>query len=141
MRDDSNSFFTAEELRAFREVDQQRVLEQEADVVVSVDRSVSPVTAPTMSPEQSRGWNAWASELIARKLTRTAGALGAEVGKIERGLRQELKAITTDLAVLRAENVELRVQLSYLRGAADHDRGRHETLDLPALPKRSALNG
>jgi hypothetical protein len=148
MRDDN--FFTPEEMAAFRAVDQERALERETEAVSTVERVVTPVAAAfgravppaaatRMSVERSADWNRWANEMIERALMPLAKDLGAEVGDIERRLKAEIKTITNDMAALRAENVELRVQLSYLRGAADHSRPG-EVLDLPALPRRG-LNG
>jgi hypothetical protein len=126
MADDD--FFNETELAAFRAVDR-----------------VAPVrTAATtpvrMSPAEQKPWDEWVNALITARQISLAEGLGAEVGDIERRLKAELKTVANDLTVLRQENVELRVALSYLRGAADHSRSGGEVLDLPALPRRG-LNG
>jgi hypothetical protein len=126
MADDD--FFNEQELAAFRAVDR-----------VAPVRTAA-TTPARMAAKEQEPWDEWANEMITQRLMGLAQALGAEVGDIERRLKAELKTVANDLTVLRQENVELRVALSYLRGAADHGRSGGEVLDLPALPRRG-LNG
>jgi hypothetical protein len=93
MREDV--LFTPEEMAAFRAIDKQRALEQEAE---TVERVVVPasVAAPIMTPEQSRGWNKWASELIDRQVVLAIGVLMKELGILREELRDEIRETASD---------------------------------------------
>jgi hypothetical protein len=146
MRDDE-SFFTPEELAAFREVDRQRAAEQEqVEPVSTVERIVPPAAAVTLTAEQSAGWNRWANELISAQCESVIKAVTKEFFNQETELRKELRTrfqgLDSELAALREETVKLRVELAYLRGL--HGASDRTPIDLPAIPlqpKRNGLNG
>jgi hypothetical protein len=138
-----SEIFSPEELKLFREVDRESALEREAESVSTVERIVPPAAAVarvTLTPEQSAGWNAWCNELIDRQVMSAIRAIAKEFGNQELELRKELRTrfqgLDSEIAALREENVKLRVDLAYLRGASD--RGA-EIIDLPAhLPSKRA---
>jgi hypothetical protein len=118
-------------------------LEQEVE---SVEPVMPPGTAVTLTPEQSAGWNDWCNELIDRQVVSAIKVLTREFAQADVDIRREyrgkLDAVTAELAAMREQLVQARLDVSYLRGVVDRDRGGGEIIDLPALPsKRVKLNG
>jgi hypothetical protein len=135
-----SEIFSPEEMRLFREVDQQRMHEHEhaPGALMPTPASQSPPAA-VMTPEQ---WNEWIDDRVEIQLQQVSKALSREAGKQELALRSEFRAsvaaMQRDLDNLREEIVKLRIELA-ARGA--QERGA-EILDLPALPSRRVkLNG
>jgi hypothetical protein len=127
------SFFTAEELAAFREVDRLRALEPVAPTKRSVPareiadtrltRTTPQASTTMMSPQDSAAWNSWAEALIATRLNAFADTLGGECGLIEGRLQKQITC-------LQQEIVELKIAAAYERG-----KNAGVIIDLPALPR------
>jgi hypothetical protein len=82
----------------------------------------TPVTA-TMSPQDSEGWNSWATGLIAERTAEVAAALGDECGKIEARLLGKITALEKQIT-------DLRIADAYARG-----KEAGSIIDLPSTPK------
>jgi len=127
---------------AVREVDRESALEREAESVSTVEHSAPPAAAAavTLTPEQSRGWNDWANELIAVQCESVIKAVVKEFDNQELKLRKELRVrfqgLDSELDKLREELVQARLQIAYLTGAQDR-----APIDLPALPLQPKRNG
>ena len=69
-----------------------------------------------MTEEDSRGWNAWALDLISREMERNnemlADAFGAEAGT---KAREEAARVDREIRALREEVIELRAEVNVLR--------------------------
>jgi hypothetical protein len=79
----------------------------------------------TNNHDHDDAWNSWAEAHVDRGMDAVADALGAEVGAIERKIREDLRA---EISALKEQVGGLKCELSYLRGRLDH----REPLDLNA---------
>jgi hypothetical protein len=160
MTDESS--FSAEELAAFRAVDQRAVTPARTppisndNIMTSVSQPSAPtrMTPPasaTMTPEQSVGWNDWcigiARAEIGTELDKFAEMLGTEVAIIGNRIRADLReAFATALDKLRTEHAikmeAMQQEIIELKIANAYERGRNAgvIIDLPALPSRKNLN-
>jgi hypothetical protein len=143
MREDE--IFTAEEMRLFRQVDAESALEREreqAEPVAALPVPRSPI-APQhdLDAKHAADWDRFVQSHIQERWDNVYSPAVSEamceyVAKHLSGLRAEITA-------LRAELVQARLDIAYLRGASDRDRGA-EIIDLPTLPlqpKRNGLHG
>jgi hypothetical protein len=138
-----SEIFSPEEMRLFREVDRETALarEQEADTVAPAPPVPRSPIAPhhDLDAKHAADWDRFVQSHIQKQWDdvyspAVTEAMCEYVAKHLSGLRSEITA-------LREQLVQARLDISYLRGASDRDRGA-EIIDLPALPsKRNGLNG
>jgi hypothetical protein len=131
--------FTPEEMRLFREVDKQREHGQ-AEPIVAPPVPRSPI-APQhdLDAKHAADWDSFVQSHIQNQWDNVYSPAVSEA--LSEHTAKHLSGLRAEIAALRAELVQARLDISYLRGASDRDRGA-EIIDLPALPSRRAkLNG
>jgi hypothetical protein len=134
--------FTPEEMALFREVDKQRVLEreQEADAVAAPPVPRSPI-APQhdLDAKHAADWDRFVQSHIQKQWDNVYSPAVSEA--LSEHTAKHLSGLRAEIAALREQLVQARLDIAYLRGATDRDRDA-EIIDLPALPsKRNGLNG
>jgi hypothetical protein len=72
-----------------------------------------PAQPAAMTPDTSRAWNEWATKLIDDHGMVLARTIGEEVGRIHRGINEELNEVRAELTALK---VELRVLRGEVKG-------------------------
>jgi hypothetical protein len=90
-------------------------------------RTPTQKETPKMTTQDWSGWNTWAEEHVKRGVEELASIMGEEVGKVERGLLEQIAELREELAQLRAEQVVERAA-----------RNLENVVDLPDWRKRDA---